>query len=56
MLSEDDYLLTEILFNPHTGEQLEKIQEQLSTLQNIIKQKDSTGMKKYLTQLRENIK
>ena len=56
LFSEDDYLLTEILFNPHTGEQLEKIQEQLSTLQNIIKQKDSTGMKKYLTQLRENIK
>ena len=36
LFSEDDYLLTEILFNPHTGEQLEKIQEQLSTLQNII--------------------
>ena len=56
LFSEDDYLLTEILFNPHTGEQLEIIEEQLSTLQNIIKQKDSTGMKKYLTQLRENIK
>ncbi len=56
LLSEDDYLLTEILFNPNTPGQLEQIQNQLSHLQEIIKTKDSNGMQKYLTQLRENIK
>lgn len=56
LLSEDDYLLTEILFNPNTPGQLEQIQKQLSLLQNIIKEKDSVGMKNYLTRLRENIK
>lgn len=56
LLSEDDFLLIEILFNPHTPEQLEKIQQQLSTLQKIIREKDSDEMKKYLSRLRENIK
>lgn len=55
LLSEDDYLLTEILFNPHTPGQVEKIQEQLTFLLKIIKEKDSDAMKKYLTKLRENI-
>ncbi len=56
LLSEDDFLVIEILFNPHTPEQLEKIQQQLSTLQKIIREKDSDEMKKYLSRLRENIK
>ncbi|MCP9611673.1 prephenate dehydrogenase [Coprobacter tertius] len=56
LLSEDDYLLTEILFNPHTPGQVEKIQEQLSYLLTIIREKDSEAMKEYLTKLRENIK
>lgn len=56
LLSEDDFLVIEILFNPHTPEQLEKIQQQLSTLQKIIREKDSDEMRKYLSRLRENIK
>lgn len=56
LLSEDDFLVIEILFNPHTPEQLEKIQQQLATLQKIIREKDSNEMKKYLSRLRENIK
>ena len=56
LLSEDDFLVIEILFNPHTPEQLEKIQQQLATLQKIIREKDSDEMKKYLSRLRENIK
>ena len=56
LLSEDDFLVIEILFNPHTPEQLEKIQQQLATLQKIIREKDSEEMKKYLSRLRENIK
>lgn len=56
LMSEDDFLLQEILFNPHTGEQLEKIQQQLSQLQEIVKSHDSDEMKKYLDKVRENLK
>jgi prephenate dehydrogenase len=56
LMSEDDYLLTEIMFNPHTTAQLEQIQTQLSTLQDIIKHKDSDRMKAFLDRLRENLK
>ena len=56
LLSEDDYLLTEILFNPHTPEQVSQIQEQLDILLDIIKRKDTDKMKAYLTRLRENIR
>lgn len=56
LMSEDDYLLQEILFNPHTGEQLEKIQAQLSHLQAIVKEHDSEAMKQYLDTVRDNLK
>jgi prephenate dehydrogenase len=55
LLSEDDYLLTEILFNPRTPKQIEHIQEELSELQEIIEKKDSTAMKAYLSRIRKNI-
>lgn len=55
LLSEDDYLLTEILFNPRTPNQIERIQEELSMLQEIIKNKDSDAMKEYLTKIRLKI-
>lgn len=56
LMSEDDYLLQEILFNPHTSEQLEKIQQQLSYLQEIVNNRDSEEMKKYLDKVRDNLK
>ena len=56
LLSEDDYLLTEILFNPHTPQQLEDIQKQLSVLQDMVSKKDATGMIKYLDAIREKLK
>lgn len=56
LMGEDDYLLTEILFNPNSPRQLAKIQEQLSTLQQLIEAKDSEGMKRYLDRVRENLK
>lgn len=52
LLSEDDYLLTEILFNPHTPQQLEDIQKQLSILQKMVEEKDTSGMIKYLNAIR----
>ena len=55
LLSEDDFLLTEILFNPRTPRQIERIQEELHILQEIIKDKDSEKMKEYLTKIRKNI-
>lgn len=56
LMSEDDYLLQEILFNPHTIEQLEKIQSQLSTLKDIVARHDSDKMKQYLQDVRDNLK
>lgn len=56
LLSEDDYLLTEILFNPHTPGQVIKIREELAKLLDIIEKKDSVAMVKYLEKVRENIK
>jgi prephenate dehydrogenase len=56
LLSEDDYLLQEILFNPRTPSQVESIRTELKNLLDIIKDKDAAGMKKYLTKIRENIK
>jgi prephenate dehydrogenase len=56
LLSEDDFLLTEILFNPYTPGQLTHIREKLKELLAIIEMKDSEGMKAYLQQVRENIR
>ncbi len=56
LMSEDDYLLTEILFNPHTTSQLSKIRAQLAELEQLIESKDSEGMKKYLNRVRGNLK
>ena len=55
LLSEDDYLLTEILFNPHTPGQIEQIQEKLTLLLEMIKDKDTVALKRYLTESRKNI-
>lgn len=45
LLSEDDYLLQEILFNPRTPAQVEKIRTELKNLQQIISEKDAEAMK-----------
>lgn len=55
LLSEDDYLLTEILFNPNTPGQLGKIIEELSGLLDIVKEKDSSRMKIFLDGVRKNL-
>lgn len=55
LLSEDDYLLQEILFNPYTPEQLVNIREQLKELLDIIENKDAVRMKDYLKKVRKNI-
>lgn len=55
LLSEDDYLLTEILFNPYTSSQVEQIRKELANLLKIIEFKDSDTMKEFLTKVRKNI-
>ena len=56
LMSEDDFLLSEILFNPHTSMQLSKIQNRLSELKEIVDKRDSAAMKRYLDRVRENLK
>lgn len=55
LLSEDDYLLTEILFNPYTPAQVEYIREELKNLLEIIDKKDAKSMLQFLTKVRGNI-
>ena len=56
VLNEDDYLLQEILFNPHTPEQVEGIRTELNELLDIIQQKDAVRMKGFLEKIRKNIR
>lgn len=56
LMSEDDYLLSEILFNPNTPGQLERIQRQLSRLGEIVKNRDTKGMQEFLEEVRSNLK
>ena len=56
LMSEDDYLLQEILFNPRTNEQLDNIKNKLTVLQSIIERRDSDAMKQFLNEVRDNLK
>lgn len=56
LMSEDDYLLTEILFNPNSSEQLGGIIAKLTELKDIVEKKDSTRMKTFIDVVRANIK
>jgi prephenate dehydrogenase len=55
LLSEDDFLLTEILFNPFTPAQIENICTELAGLLAIIEEKDAGKMKVFLTKVRKNL-
>ncbi len=56
VLNEDDYLLQEILFNPRTPTQVERIRTELNELLDIISNKDADRMRAYLTKIRANLK
>lgn len=56
LFSEDDFLLSEVLFSPFTLEQLEKISERLQYLQEIIRAKDEEKLRVFLNVLRKNIR
>lgn len=55
LLSEDDYLLTEILFNPNTPDQLNRIIDSLKELSEIVNEKNSVKMKVFLDMVRSNL-
>jgi len=55
VLSEDVYLLSEILFNSHTIEQVEKIHNQLGVLIDMIRSKNQEGIHEFIRKLRMNI-
>lgn len=56
LMSEDDYLLSEILFNPNTPHQLKLISEKLEQLRKIVENRDSEEMQKFLDKVRDNLK
>ena len=56
VLSEDDTLLREILFNPRTKHHVEQIREEMKKLIQIIDDRDEAGLDEYLTRIRANIK
>jgi len=55
LLSENNYLLSEILLNPHTLPQIERIQDKLTDLMLMIKQKDVKALHGFVEKLRENL-
>lgn len=56
VLSEDDTLLREILFNPRTKHHVEEIRAELKELIQIIDNRDEKALNTYLTKIRQNIK
>ena len=55
LLSEDKYLLSEILMNPYTLEQVENICTKLDRLINLIREKDTPGIHDFLSEIKQNI-
>ena len=55
LLSEDDFLLSEILLSPHSLDQVERISEEMSSLTEMLKAGDKEQLKKFFGNLRSNI-
>jgi len=55
LLSEDNHLLAEIMFNPHTVKQIEEINSRLVYLTHIIRGRDYEEMQNFLNKLRNNV-
>ena len=56
VLSEDDTLLREILFNPYTKDQVAQIRAEMKEIIDIIDTRDEERMQQFLTKIRANIK
>ena len=55
LLSEDDFLLSEILLSPYSLEQVERISEQMQALIGMIKARDKEELNTFFQNLRINI-
>jgi prephenate dehydrogenase len=55
LLSEDDFLLSEILLSPHSLKQVERISEQMDRIIGMIKARDKEELKAYFQGLRQNL-
>lgn len=55
LLSEDDHLLTEILFNPYSLAELDRVTAKLEYLKHIIRERDHEEMETFFLRLRENM-
>lgn len=55
LLSEDDYLLSEILLSPYSLDQVERISEQMESLIQMIRSRDKEQLKEFFQKLRSNI-
>jgi len=55
LLSEDDFLLSEILLSPYSLEQVERISEQMEALIGMIKLRDKEQLYSFFKRLRSNI-
>jgi len=55
LLSEDDHLLAEILFNTQSVKQIDKINSRLEFLKHVIKAKDYEEAKRFFAGLRKNV-
>jgi prephenate dehydrogenase len=55
LLSESDPLLTEVLFNPQSLKQLDKITSRLEFLKHVIRDRDHEEAERFFEQLRTNV-
>lgn len=55
LMNEDDFLVSEILFNPNTPGQLDNILSRLTELRDIVGRRDSAAMKQFLASARANL-
>ena len=55
LLSEDDHLIAEVLFNKYSLAELEEITSNLESLKQLVKAKDFEEAKLYFDKLRKNI-
>jgi len=55
LLSKDDHLVAEIMFNPYTVPQIEDIHSRLGYLAQIIRDRDYEKMRAFLERLRNNV-
>ena len=55
LLSEDDFLLSEILTSPYSLEQVERVRDKLNDLIGLIRSEDSAAFRELFAELRANI-